>query len=126
MKIQAAKPVWGGRCASVGRKETGFASRMTGILRPVVRCAHDGMLVSLATGFSRSWTQSTPVFGRRRSLLRSARRALFWCSIGAIGVEKMDFVDSMDNFELTPSREKTENTPKNAVYKHHIGFEVRR
>ena len=38
----------------------------------------------------------------------------------------MDFVDSMDAFELTPSREKTENTPISLVFTHPIGFEVRR
>jgi len=32
----------------------------------------------------------------------------------------------MDVPELTPSREKTEKPPKNAVYKYPIGFEVRR
>jgi hypothetical protein len=48
------------------------------------------------------------------------------CSFGAISVEKMDFMDSMDARELTPSREKTEITPLNAIYSHPIGFEVSR
>jgi len=48
------------------------------------------------------------------------------CNCGAISLEKMDFMDSMDAFELIPSREKTEIAPINPVYKHHIGFEVGR
>jgi hypothetical protein len=35
----------------------------------------------------------------------------FWCNIGAISVEKMEIIDSMDITELTPLREKTEITP---------------
>jgi hypothetical protein len=38
----------------------------------------------------------------------------------------MVFMDSMDIPDLTPSREKTENTPINHVFTHPIGFEVRR
>jgi hypothetical protein len=38
----------------------------------------------------------------------------------------METVDSMDAGELTPSREKTEMTPINPVFKHLIHFEVRR
>jgi hypothetical protein len=38
----------------------------------------------------------------------------------------MEFVDSMDDRESTPSREWTEITPINAVFSHPIGFEVRR
>jgi hypothetical protein len=48
------------------------------------------------------------------------------CNFGATSVEKMETVDSMDAGELTPSREKTEMTPINPVFKHLIHFEVRR
>ncbi len=48
------------------------------------------------------------------------------CNFGAISVEKMEIMDSMDNLELTPSRGWTEITPINAVFSHPIGFEVRR
>ena len=54
--------------------------------------------------------------------IRSARRGLS----GAISVERMDFMDAMDVPELTPSREKTENTPVNPVFGYPIGFEVKR
>ena len=57
---------------------------------------------------------------------RSAQGVISRCNRGAISVEKMEFIDLMDVPELTPSREKTENTPINLVYKHLIGFEVRR
>jgi len=45
---------------------------------------------------------------------------------GANSVEKMDFMDSMGDLELTPSRGWTEITPINAIFSHPIGFEVRR
>jgi hypothetical protein len=50
----------------------------------------------------------------------------FWCNCGANRVEKVEIMDLMDDRELTPSREKTEITPINAVFKLPIGFEVRR
>jgi hypothetical protein len=40
-------------------------------------------------------------------------------------MEKMEIMDSMDVPELTPSRGWTEITPKNVIFSHLIGFEVR-
>ena len=57
---------------------------------------------------------------------RSRAQRVFWCNCGAISVEKMEIVDSMDDRELTPSREKTDISPINAVFSHPIEFEVRR
>ena len=51
---------------------------------------------------------------------------LSWCNFGAIRVDKMETMDSMDDCELTLSREKTEKPPINTVFTHPIGFEVRR
>jgi len=48
------------------------------------------------------------------------------CNYGAIGVEKMDFVLSMDNRELTSSRGWTVITPIYTVFTHPGQFEVRR
>jgi len=50
----------------------------------------------------------------------------FRCNVGAIRVEKMDFVDSMDACELTLSREKTEITPINRMDTPPRQFEVSR
>jgi hypothetical protein len=40
-------------------------------------------------------------------------------------MEKMEIVYSMDDRELTPSREKMEISPMNAIFNHPIGFEVK-
>ena len=105
-EIQAAKPVG-----------LMVASRSTGIKRPDLCCAQDGMLATLATGYLRSGPQATPV-GHEVHMRSAAklpfgheRREYFRCSFGAISVEKMDFMDSMDIPELTPSRGWTEITP---------------
>jgi hypothetical protein len=53
-----------GCCAPDGEKETD------------VRFAHDQVEETGLWQYNQSWPQATPVLGRRRSLLRSARRAL--------------------------------------------------
>ena len=50
----------------------------------------------------------------------------FWCNSGAIGMERVDSVHSMDTCELTPSRGWTEITPIYTVFTSLAQFEVRR
>jgi len=45
---------------------------------------------------------------------------------GAISVEMMEIKDSVDDHELTPSKEKKEKTPINPMFNHPIGSEGRR
>jgi hypothetical protein len=87
----------------------------------------------LRTGILRPDIDITTGRGRRplRSLvgseaaIQSARMALFWCNFGAIRMEKMDFIDSMDNPELTPSRGWTEITPMERIFSLAVQFEVK-
>jgi len=68
---------------------------------------------------------SSSLFRPRSSVLGHERSEYFRCNSGAISVEKMETVDSMDVPESTPSREKTEKPPINTVFSHPIHFEVR-
>ena len=83
----------------------------TGIKRRFVRYAHDGMLVPLATGFPGRGCSPLLSSVGSEAAIRSAHRTFFRCDFGAISVEKMEIMDSVDVPELTPSREKTEKPP---------------
>jgi hypothetical protein len=56
---------------------------------------------------------------------KSSRQTSYFVWVSGATLEKMDFVDSMDNHELTSSRVWTEINPINAIFCHPIGFEVR-
>ena len=71
-----------------------------------------------------SGAQAYSVPGRRSSVTSAASNSR--CNFGAISVERMDFVDSMDDLELTPSRGWTEFSPIIRTYIPPRQFEVRR